>query len=166
MWPSQLFRQFRKLKVQVETLGPNYGKRYGISTFLQRFAFLHGGHVWMRCLQCWILGLGGSAQKPSVPYVINALKILRMPSLIAIRLGPFGVCGRADLPFLKTDKQTLWMWRSMLLAMALFRILRLFLSLLGTYGSIETRLSLNPHPSSLARFGILNWDLQRISKVP
>ena len=104
MWPSQLLRQFKKVKVQVETLRPNYGKRCGISTFLQRFAFLHGRHVWMRCLQCRILGLEGSAQKPSVPYVINALKILRMPSLITIRLGPFGVCGQANLPFLKTDK--------------------------------------------------------------
>ena len=45
MWPSQLLRHVKKAKALVATLGPNFGKRCGISTFLQRFAFLHGGLV-------------------------------------------------------------------------------------------------------------------------
>ena len=76
---------------------------------------------------------------PIAPYVINALKILRMLSLTVTRPDLFGVCGRAVLPSLKTNKLRLWMWHSVLLTMALLGILKTFLLLPGIYGTIVTK---------------------------
>ena len=45
MWPSYWSRQTMRVKARFATLGLYYGRRCGISTFLKRLEFLHGGHA-------------------------------------------------------------------------------------------------------------------------